>query len=167
MAGNQPNRDSGFLLSFLTSRESWIQQNIQFADQKAQILIAIDSAIVGALYSTGLLEDFSAPEVLGATATSILVIAVLACVMVLVPRGTLLKGELSNSIEFGRWSSKKYSDRLITASDQEVLADLSAFVTSLAAICSRKYRYIPIAVRLSAAGWLIAGIWVLSGALFD
>ena len=165
MTDHSPDRDRGFLLSFLTSRESWIQQNIQFADQKAQTLIAINSAIVGALYATTLLENFSVSEVLGAIAASVLVIAVLACVAVLLPRGFLLQGELSNPTQFGGRPPERYSAVLFPTTDEEKLSDLAAFVASLATVSRKKYQHVQIAVGISAIGWLIAGIWVLFGTI--
>ena len=152
-----------FLLSFLTSRETWIQQNIQFADQKAQTLILINSAIVGALYATKFLDKFTAAEVIAIIAAAILAVAVILCVVVLVPRGTILRGKMSNSIHMASLEGKDYADELLDRTEAELISDLSLFVVSLAKVCSKKYTYLPVAVKTSALGWVTTGLWLIVG----
>jgi hypothetical protein len=152
-----------FKLSFLTSRETWIQQNIQFADQKAQTLIVINSAMVGALYSTKFLDKFTAAEVIAIIAAAILTAAVILCVVVLVPRGGVLKGEMSNSTKFASWEGSDYASNLSQQTEADLISDLSLFVVSLAKVSAKKYKYFPVAYGLSALGWITTGIWLIAG----
>ena len=74
-------------LSLLTTGVGLTFENIKFADNKAAILLALNTSIAGAAYSVGTLKggvtNWTAVGILG---FSLMTFAVAACIWVMIPR---------------------------------------------------------------------------------
>jgi hypothetical protein len=159
-------------LDYLYQCHAIVIEDIKLADQKATVLIPLNSAILGALYGADLLIlDFAKIfwSLATAVAFSVLIAGTLLSIFVISPRGKYLAvkfpgAELVNfrSITAKFKNPEEYAAAIHTA-DTIKLEDNMARLIYIRSILSRtKFDWLIRALTVSAAGWLLAGLLIMA-----
>jgi hypothetical protein len=148
-------------LAILTDSVKLIFENIKFADQKASILLALNSSIAGGAYAVGLIKQ----KPIQWTATTIvefvlIACAVAACVWVTVPRPRTYrggKGLFHPQQILLHASAKDFHDAWVGVSEDDLLLEATALVYEAARIYEAKFRALVVGIWLSIAAWMLLG----------
>lgn len=156
-------------MATLTGTEYWwsvhssTNEYIRFADTKAALIVAWNTAILGVLYSKDVHKlVFAAHWGTAAASVVAFLLLVLAFLTALYAVAPQLKQNAKNGLIY--WddvrqftSSSKYVNAAISADEAETQAQLLDHIFTLAGICQRKYHLIGWSIRLAFLGSLFAG----------
>lgn len=151
------NQDEALL--FFINVQQHIHENIKFADQKAVQVIAIDMALIGAIYSiTGTTDEHLLRTAVGVCA--VLGVGILFAVSVIRPRGEQNEMRGSGVLDAIRivkhHSVSDFLSECDSVSKRELLRQQRMFVFDRACIDRDKYRQLRRSLLFSTAGWLSA-----------
>lgn len=152
----------------------WTQQhfhaNIQFADQKASVLIGLNGAVIAAIHA---LDAFRSPDplvtALGLTGSVFLSLAILAAIWVIMPRGKSKsphKRFSDPNCAHRYQDALEYADQYSRLSDAELVVDLAHLVYERSEINRDKYTALRISLWAALVGWsfaLLAALLVIAG----
>jgi hypothetical protein len=154
-------------LGFWLQTQQHIHENIKFADTKAAQLIAIDGALLGALYA---IADWANVVLLGfgLLATASLALAIAASFKAVWPRGeeNMRRGEgVVDAIRIRLFPEVAFMERSAMISHAELLDELREFVYDRSCIDHAKYHWLQISFRLSCMGWIVAFVVAIANRL--
>ena len=146
-------------LMFWLQVQQQIHENIKFADTKAVQVVAINVALIGALYAIAerIPHSWRAAALCVAV---ILGVGVFFAVSVIRPRGERNRARGPGVIDAIRISlfdaEAPFTSRLASMSPQELLSELQLFVYDRAYIDRVKYEHLRWSIGLSAVAWVLA-----------
>lgn len=143
---------------------NYVWASIQFAEQKAAFVFAVDSAFLGYLVTTipsNLLQIAPLQQVLIASALMLLGSSIAAVLTVIMPR---LGGDFKGIVYFGaiskRATAAEYSTEVLRANRSELDSATAQHIYEIAVICTRKYKRIRWAIWLGLFGSLAGLLWL-------
>lgn len=145
-------------LSFWSQTQLNIHENIKFADTKAVQIIAINVALIGALYAV---TDRSSDSwrLAALFIASVLGAGILFSISVIRPRGEQnhARGEgVVDAIRIGHFKETSFLTRAATIGHDALLTELLQFVYDRAFIDKAKYRQLRWSIGVSALAWILA-----------
>lgn len=150
------------LLGFLQLNQQQIHENIKFADQKAGVVIVLNTALLGGLYQVA---KELCPLWLLASACLLIATGGGLAFLVLWPRGRQNKqrgGGVVDAIRISRLTHAEYLDRAARVSIDDLIRETWDFVFDRACIDHRKYQLFRLSLAVSGIGWLLSGALVWS-----
>ena len=151
-----PTHDS--MMSLLANHQH-IHENIKFADQKAVILITINSGLLSIIFS--IFNEKSFLISFGIIVCVVLILAIGFAVYVIWPRrGWIFRKyqKLGPGVvdpdRIRRYSVDEYTLACAQITDEDLLKQLREFVYVRSTVNSRKYRFLEIAIYISTIGWV-------------
>jgi Family of unknown function (DUF5706) len=154
-------------IQYLTDTHLHILENIKLADQKALVLLALNPAILSALYGAKLLiVDLAKGWVIVLCSVStfgFLIIGLLLAIRVIYPRGESLarklSGESSGSLTIPSKIARTYSkaedylNEINAADESRLLNELCTLIYARSYINDIKYFYLKWSILISGVGW--------------
>lgn len=153
-------------ISFLLGTHAHIHENIKFADQKALVVIVLNTGLIGGLYKDHILDGADPfVKIVAISMFLILSLGILFSVIVIRPRGSEIPKKMrgfSNPMKITNWdNAEDYKDGFENSSDEVLVNDLLDFVYSRSTINKKKYFYLKLAILISFIGWVLGLIAIL------
>ena len=149
-------------ISFLSDSVSLTFENIKFADQKASIILALNSSIAGAAYAIGVFKGSPIEwHMISITGFLCLALAILSCVWVIFPRPRahkLGKGLCHPQRVMLHNGKDEFHNHLVNASEEELLRSITDLVYEASRINNAKYRALISSITISATSWVFLAL---------
>lgn len=157
-------RDQGHRFEFLSFVHDYVWANLQFAEQKAGLVFAADTAFLGYVVST-IPSNFAklilAEQCLFLATIVVLITSIGLIVSVVIPR---LGGDRKGLIYFGAISHRvegaDYTEEVLRATQPEVDSAVATHIYEIARITTRKQILVRWAVLTGLVGFLLGLFWL-------
>lgn len=159
--------------AFAESEHEYLREYIQFADQKAGVVLTTATAFLAFVYSRRLIDpllrnpfDWQLPEAFGALAVILLLLASFHAARVIWPRR---KGRISRALIFFDAVSQyptaaDYAVAVANSSEKHLVRVKLEHCHELAKVCSSKYNALGMALRTGTVGIGLGLLYLLATA---
>jgi hypothetical protein len=151
--------------ALLLANHQHVHENIKFADQKAGFFVTLDGALCAFVYSLAKPPDTTLCS-LSLILCFVLAVGIGLGIFVVWPRGSTNRKrgpgvvDADRAYQFG--SEREFVGRCASITDEELLTETRTFLYDRSKINRLKYRYLRLAISVSAVGWfgsLVLAAW--------